>query len=462
MLKLSNGDILRNLQEQVLKNKEDIANHYAIDRNLANFGIKIVGTVASIEDLPGVTEFPLAPNYPGEYGDGYAVGEPGNYTYYIFTRPDLNAGKPTDYWLDVGQISVIGPQGPQGIQGEQGPVGQSTKWYSFTTPPQGGTYNEGDMAIVVQGQSVGNVYRHTNKAWTYTGNIRGPQGPQGPQGETGPQGPKGERGDVAGLVNIRGQLTNESQLPSPESLNNLTIAYLINGDLWIQFGETPQTATWNNVGPFNIGTLVSVNGNYVNTLEMNNYIAKPDSTFHSNRVPGILAGSLNQYYYTIAQSDQNSSTNTLVAYKDSSSGIKMPTAAPGYLTTANPINPYHCANKSYVDNKVEQLHPTPETVFEYTIAINPDQSAVMTYMGSQAIYNFRWMTISMDMGSNEYVTETLPITTISQHQSSTFKTTYPSKFTIQLDNLNSPTPTLTLTNLTGRVNGGARLNITCF
>ena len=173
-----------------------------MDRALANFGIKIVGTVSTYEELPNPT------TYTGEYGDGYAVGEAGNYTYYIFTRPDLNAGQPTDYWLDVGKISVVGPQGPQG--------------------------------------------------------ERGPQGEQGPQG---PQGPQGLRGDVGGLVNIRGSLTSEDQLPLPSEINNLTAAYLVNGDLYIQFGSSPETATWNNAGPFNVGTMVTVNGVYQNVWD---------------------------------------------------------------------------------------------------------------------------------------------------------------------------------------------------
>jgi hypothetical protein len=33
----------RNLEEQVQKNKEDIAKHYAVDRVLADFGIKVIG-----------------------------------------------------------------------------------------------------------------------------------------------------------------------------------------------------------------------------------------------------------------------------------------------------------------------------------------------------------------------------------------------------------------------------------
>lgn len=412
MLKLSNGDILRNLEEQVLKNKEDIANHYAIDRNLANFGIKIVGTVASTEDLPGVTEFPLAPNYSGEYGDGYAVGEPGNYTYYIFTRPDLNAGKPTDYWLDVGQISVVGPEGPQGIQGEQGPAGQSTKWYSFTTPPQGGTYNEGDMAIVTQGQSVGNVYRYTNNAWTYTGNIRGPQGPQGlqglqgPAGPQGPQGPKGERGDVAGLVNIRGQLTSESQLPSPADLNNLTVAYLVNGDLYIQFGETPETATWNNVGPLNVGTMVTVDGTYVNTLEMGNYYIKPEQTTAYNRVPYIPAQTLNQGYYNIANNDGSSIIERLVIYKKSTDGKQLPASNVGYLTTAYPINKYHCANKDYVDNQLQRFHGVPTLSFTWEGELGVNQTASMTYINtSDALASYEALDIIIKLKSGALISK---------------------------------------------------------
>lgn len=468
MLKLSNGDILRNLEEQVLKNKEDIANHYAIDRNLANFGIKIVGTAASTEDLPGVTEFPLAPNYSGEYGDGYAVGEPGNYTYYIFTRPDLNAGKPTDYWLDVGQISVVGPQGPQGIQGEQGPAGQSTKWYSFTTPPQGGTYNEGDMAVVTQGQSVGNVYRYTNNAWIYTGNIRGPQGPQGvqgpigPAGPEGPQGPQGLRGDVGGLVNIRGQLTSESQLPSPADLNNLTIAYLVNGDLYIQFGETPQTATWNNVGPFNVGTMVTVNGVYQNVWDANTKAPAKAPTAGKRQVY-TSTGESSTWETIMTVPNAQKTPGVIPVYVSAQEGTGANETTKGYLVSNIPKNDYHVATKNYVDNKVGQLHPRPEKVFNYNTEIQANEEVSMTYKGSQGLLNFRWMTISMYMGGGEYVTETLPISVISEAINyKLWKTTYPSKFTIQIENVNSPSPTMKLTNLTGSITKPVGLNVTCF
>ena len=98
-----NGKELRNLEEQVLKNKEDIAAHYNMDRVLANFGIRVIGQVASVEELPAPETF------TGEYGDAYAVGAAEPYTFYIWTRADINAGHPTDYWFDVGRLAIVGP-----------------------------------------------------------------------------------------------------------------------------------------------------------------------------------------------------------------------------------------------------------------------------------------------------------------------------------------------------------------
>ena len=112
-----NNIVYRNTTEQVQENKENIEKHYAIDRALANFGIKIVGSVNNSDLLPGQSTdyaFPQAPDYTGEFGDAYVVGTEPPYTYWIYTRPDLNQGYTTSYWLDVGQISVQGPEGPEG------------------------------------------------------------------------------------------------------------------------------------------------------------------------------------------------------------------------------------------------------------------------------------------------------------------------------------------------------------
>ena len=266
MLITKNDVELRNLQEQVQKNKEDIAKHYEIDRTLANFGIKIVGTGTTIDALPD----PLT--YQGEYGDGYAIGQPGSYNYYIYTRPDPNSGEYENHWLDVGQLGIQGPQGPQGEKGEQGAVGPSSKWYIGPgSPTAGAQYEQYACYLNV---TTGWVYYTDDggQTWITKGSIKGPQGVQGPRGEIGPQGeqgvqgPQGETGDSGGFISIRGILANQSQLPLPATLHDLTAAYLIGNaepyDLWIQVGENSDTAVWYNAGTFNASTLVQANGQY--------------------------------------------------------------------------------------------------------------------------------------------------------------------------------------------------------
>lgn len=168
----------RNLEEQVQKNKEDIARHYEIDRVLANLGIEIVGQVETPEDLPNPA------TYTGSFGDAYAVGikaevdaGTARYMYYVYTRPDINADQPFNYWLNVGSISIIGPVGPVGPQGPQGPKGESgAKWNSGAYPNITG--NIDDYYLVTTGGSgyIGDIYRITENGPMYMGNIRGPQG----------------------------------------------------------------------------------------------------------------------------------------------------------------------------------------------------------------------------------------------------------------------------------------------
>ena len=282
MALIIDGKVFRNLEEQVRKNKEDIANHYAIDRALANFGIKIVGTVATPEQLPD------ALTYQGEYGDGYAVGQPGSYVYYIYTRPDPNAGHFDNYWLDAGALSIVGPEGPQGPKGDKGNTGESTKWYTGQNQPS--NPNVGDMYLNNQGE----VFQYSEyNVWVLKSNIKGPEGPQGPQGPQGIQGPQGPqgiqgpRGDVGGFINIKGILANANQLPLPSTLGNLTIAYLVGAnnpyDLYVQIGDSVETALWTNTGPFNAATLVTVNG-------IGQNVWNADTKVDKSELAGLLGG----------------------------------------------------------------------------------------------------------------------------------------------------------------------------
>ena len=209
------GKIFRNLEEQVKKNKDDIK--YILNEQgvLNEFGIKVVNEVDTLANLPSVSSYKeMYPDW--EYGDTYAVGTEAPYDLYVLTR--ANESHVSDYWFDIGQFPLAGPQGPQGndgAQGIQGPIG-----------PQGIQGVRG-----LQG-------------------IQGPQGPVGPQGIQGLQGPKGDTGEKGEGFKIIGVLSSTSQLPTPteESRNEgylVTISgtnhmYLITGD---------ETLVWTDCGP---------------------------------------------------------------------------------------------------------------------------------------------------------------------------------------------------------------------
>lgn len=355
----------RNLVEQVQKNKEDIANHYAIDRTLANFGIEIVGQVETADQLPD------AETYAGAYGDAYAVGTEGNYIYWIFTRPDPDSGHPTNYWLDVGALNIVGPQGPQGERGPQGTTGRAAKIYtgtSLTITPSASV--EGDVFIntgsgdLYQCEKIQSTGGYT---WRLKSNIKGPQGIQGPVGQTGsqgpvgPAGPKGDTGDVGGFINIAGILGNTSQLPTPSSLNNLTVAYLVGTEspynLYIQVGSTSDTAQWQNMGPLNVATYVTVNGLYQNTWSADTKLDKVTTTDKQKRAY-VINSDGSQDLMKIVSS--GTTANSLVRRNEK-----------GEITTAPPTTPYSAANKGYVDSKIslalEQQSPRRDALSNFAL-----------------------------------------------------------------------------------------------
>ena len=250
----------RNLEEQVQKNKEDIARHYAIDRVLANFGIEVIGQISNVSELPDPITF--ADRYDNPYGKAYAVGETEPYDYYVYTRPDVNAGEPNNYWLNVGGLAIVGPRGPQGIQGPQGEAGASSKWSSGTTLPIA-QVKQNDMFL---NTSTGDVYQYyTSSGWIKVGNIKGPQGVQGPrgpqgiqgvQGPQGPQGVQGPQGTPGQTFHVEGELANTGQLPTPTQAIRAG-AYLIPSetvsgeyDMWVIVGghNEGDTLTWFNAG----------------------------------------------------------------------------------------------------------------------------------------------------------------------------------------------------------------------
>ena len=205
-----NGKEFRNLEEQVLKNKNDIENSLQLKNLLTDFGIRIIGQVESAYQIPSVSDYKENnPNW--NYGDAYTVGTESPYDLYILTRANNN--NPQDFWFDIGEFPLRGPVGPQGPQGPQGEKGE-----------------KGDPGI--QGE----------RGLQGTPGLRGEIGPQGPQGPAGPQGPQGLPGQVYKVIDI---LDNTGQLPQPtESIRDN--AYIINGCIYIIMGSG--VLEWVNVG----------------------------------------------------------------------------------------------------------------------------------------------------------------------------------------------------------------------
>ena len=210
-----NGKEYRNLEEQVEKNKIDIEYIKNEQGVLNQFGIKVVGQYDSQSLLPSVDTYKQEnPNW--EYGDTFAIGTQPPYDLFVLTRANLDI--PNDYWFDIGDFPLAGPQGPtgpQGPQGLQGPTG--AQGIQGATGLQGIAGPQGPMGV---------------------------QGPTGPRGETGPQGPSGEGFKIIGV------LTSTSQLPTP-SEENRNEGYLVTIDginhMYLVTGSA--TLVWTDCGP---------------------------------------------------------------------------------------------------------------------------------------------------------------------------------------------------------------------
>lgn len=201
MLNFGNKEF-RNIQEQVQKNKDDISGIIEGSKVLSEFGIKVVGAVETVEQLPD----PLT--YEGDFGDAYSVGTEAPYDFYVLTRPNVDT--PVKHWFNLGQFPAVGPQGPQG---EQGPAGENgtdgvdgTTLLLRQTVPQANEGKNNDLCIIAP---TSDLYEKLNGIWTLVGNIKGIQGVQGPAG------PQGEKG-VPGAWTVLGTVTSYTLLPDPE------------------------------------------------------------------------------------------------------------------------------------------------------------------------------------------------------------------------------------------------------
>lgn len=212
--------ILRNLQQQVGKNKVDIASLAA--------GIKVKGFGNEVPELqPGESwlkgtgpyhlimcteagnvdlgEFPAKgpQGIPGEQGDAAELGTVSATTETIEAGLDAMATVEKDgtnllfkFELPQGERGVKGDkgdkgdQGPQGIQGKQGPQGLpspiATLQGTFSSAEQlpNPSTVPSSYAYLVGSNGNYTIYAKVNGAWEDIGNFESIPGPQGPKGDS--------------------------------------------------------------------------------------------------------------------------------------------------------------------------------------------------------------------------------------------------------------------------------------
>ena len=334
----------RNLQEQVLKNKEDIARHYEITRVLEDFGIRVVGRVDTTIELQEIPTDNL------EYGDAYAVGSLPPYDFYIWTR--ANDDNPeSDYWFNMGKIAIEGPQGPAGAYVTQITINPNTFHPTF---------------IFSNGTSI-----------TVPTSIRGPRGATGPRGEQGPQGTQGERGPrgetgqrglpgpqgPAGTFNLLGTL---STAPTNPEIYKPGDAYLVLAgearyNFWVLTAsdpEDPSTYAWQDTGILGAGTVITVNNSAVSEWNADTKLDKVTATASYDRAYVVTANGTNTTYNI----HQTPVAGAIVRrLSDGRGGIKVP---------ETPVQSYDAVSKKYVDDKFKNTTSIPRLQEIYSVIVD--------------------------------------------------------------------------------------------
>lgn len=320
-IQLPNGDILRNLFEQVQKNKQDIQNHYDIDRVLTDYGIHVVGSAPSPADLPE------ASTYGGVYGDAYLIGDATPYDIYIFTRPFEGETEPQ--WFNMGPLSIPGEPGKKGDKGDKGDKG--------ATGPRGPQGIQGPMGAT------------------------GPRGLKGDTGQTGATGEPGPQGLPAYPVVIKGTAASASSLPTPNA-DNRNDAYVVEDGtgIWLYFivGED-NNLMWDRT-TFESGSLVIQDGEVVQVFDADEYVHKLHNG-HNNFIRLFAQdtnGSIIGYNITPIAANKVPVWGQIPQYRttgDPTPSFVYVDGAP-VLITGTPKSLWHCANKSYVDTEVNNLY----------------------------------------------------------------------------------------------------------
>ena len=293
-------------------------------------GITVLGRVDTEADIPTGTY---------DYGNAYLVGATEPYNIYIFTRDDANGS-----FVNMGPLSIVGPQGPQGPAGPAGENGErGSKIFTGQVSPASLTttdYIEGDVYIRLTSENSfnGDVYQYKNLTWTKVGNIEGPKGDQGIQGNTpyiensywyingvntnvkaeGVDGKNGTDGKDGIVFNILGELASSTLLPDPSTKNEYD-AYLVgnNTDGYVLYVVVD--GAWKKIS-FSTGTQVYDGQTSVTTYDVTKL--KPKAIQFKS--PTIVQNDANLGGYAITGTGIYQSQDPYVAYNLDATTIVLP------------------------------------------------------------------------------------------------------------------------------------------
>lgn len=211
MIQLNNNQY-RNLEEQVLWNKDTILDFLNGEKTIAEFGITVLGILPDISYLPASGE---------NYGDAYLIGTKTPYDMRVWTR---NMADSTASWVDLGAFPLAGPKGDRGAIG-------STISFGYGNPTSIPTREQDYYINTATGYwFVSDRNSEGSYSWFKQFSLKGekgdrgeqgkigpvgPQGPQGVRGQQGPVGPQGPKGDDGIAYHLIGLYDKESDLPTP-------------------------------------------------------------------------------------------------------------------------------------------------------------------------------------------------------------------------------------------------------
>ena len=371
---------LRNLQEQVLKNKEEIARHWDVDRVLADFGIQVQGRVDTKNDLPE-TEYT-------NFGYAYLVGTTEPYTVYVWTRANPNVGEDYPYWLNIGSLNIKGEKGDPGAYVTQ--ISLDSNYFPTFTFSNGTTITIYQSIRGPQGE----------RGLQGRQGIQGPQGSVGPRGEPGPEGP-------AGTFNIIGSYSNEGQLPLATTRTKGDAALVLDStgsrfNFYVITGTSEEEYAWLNTGTLGAGTTIYSNGSIVSEWNADTKLNRVTSTSSNDRVYAV---DTNGSQTMIPAPATGTVPNGLVRFNYNNR-----------ITSLNPVAGTDVANKTYVDTTVSDMGATKAPAgfgVGQTQANNiedldnPPGTGVFEYHGAYSTFSISSCVVVVDIAYGNYMRMTL-------------------------------------------------------